>query len=121
MTDQVQFTPDSNKPPEYASEKARNEQAAFFQEPERKPNSIVIKLWKDGHLTFEPDSGVQIFAILALVLLSLTVVAVSAIGIWTSADATWPEKAMTSIGNAISAIVGAMVGSAVTSRVNKRR
>lgn len=98
------------------SEAAKAEQGKI--EPEIKPNSFSLR-FGIGHISFEADNAVQIFAILSLVILTTLGVSVSFFAIFSANGAVWPEKAFTVIGAAISTVVGAIVGSAAT--VSKAR
>lgn len=120
MSDDIEFSVDQTASSlSEPSELAKKEQEKI--EMALKPNSIVLKLWNGGHVSFEPESPVQIFAMLALITLSGTCMVVAIVGIFTPQEAMWPEKAFTVLGGAISAIVGAMVGSAATSVRQKRK
>lgn len=114
MSDDIEFEIDAAaKGPIVGSDLARKEQAQIEQPP--KPNSIVISLWGKSHISFEPENSVQIFAILALVLLAVTCTIVAICSIFAQPNASWPEKALTVLGSVIASIVGAMVGSSATS------
>ncbi len=120
MTEEVIFSIDDKAEASKGdSELAKKEQAQIEQAP--KPNSIVIKLWGGSHVSFEPENSVQIFSILALGMLALTCVLIGFFGIFSHPQATWPEKAFTVLGSAISAIVGAMVGSSAVASRSKRK
>lgn len=101
-------------PPKQGGDLARKEQELFSKPP--KPNSIHIRLWKDGYITFNPDNHVPVFAFLALIVITLLSLAIAIVGIWLPADAIWMDRLYTALGHAIAAIIGAMVGSAITSK-----
>jgi hypothetical protein len=120
MSDDVEFLIDAKASIfKEASEDAKREQAVIEQPP--KPNSIVIKLWNGSHVSFEPENSVQIFSILALGMLAVTCILIGFFGIFVNHQAAWPEKAFTVLGSAISAIVGAMVGSSAVASRSKRK
>lgn len=113
MSDDVDFDPVVEEPPKSPSKRAIDEERSLGA-PIMKPNTIVLPMWRKGHVSFEPESGVQIFAILALVMVLLTMALLGLIGIFVDGAATWLDKAFTALGNVISAVVGAMVGSSVS-------
>ena len=75
-----------------------------------KPNTIIIPLWKRGHISFDPDSGIHIFAVIALILIMVSLIALSIVGYFYSTSLKWLEIIMTAGGHAITAIVGALIG-----------
>jgi hypothetical protein len=116
MAGETEFTgeppPEDGKTSEISSKEER-----FFDETHR-PNSfkfnfLVIK----G--SYDPENSIAIFAIVGLVLLCLTLTAIAVAAIWHPAVSTWTEKAITIIGGAMSALIGAIVGSSANGR--KRR
>lgn len=89
MSDDVEFSIDAKASLSTGdSVLAKQEQALIEQPP--KPNSIVIKLWNDSHVSFEPENSVQIFSILALGMLALTCILIGLFGIFVHHQATWP-------------------------------
>lgn len=99
--------PASNAP----SPQAQHEEKVFGKQPP-KPNTVLIKLWGGGHVSFNPESSVPIFAVMALVLLLISVPIVVLVGL-AGGDTTWMNSIMTAIGHAITAVIGAIVGSAI--------
>lgn len=116
MSDQsIEFSPEDAPVSDQASETALKEQKVI-ESGIRPPNSISIPLWKNGHLTFNPNSYVPIFSLVALILLLVTILAVLVIGIWTPSDAEWMDKITSALGYGVTGIIGAMVGSAASSK-----
>jgi hypothetical protein len=89
-------------------------------EQDIRPNSFSLR-FGIGHLSFEAENAVQIFAVLSLIILTVLGIVVSISAIWSPAGASWPEKAFTVIGAAISTVVGAIVGSAAALSKSKRK
>jgi|GEM_PF-6147845 len=94
-----------------SDELAKKEQKIFSSPI--KPNTIIIPLWKSGHVSFNPDSSVHIFAVIALVIIMTGLVILSIIGPFLSASLKWLEIIMTAGGHAITAIVGALIGATI--------
>lgn len=114
MTDDIEFEPEKPSSSDGVGERAKREQK-FIESPP-KPNTVMLKLWKGGHLTFNPETHVPIFAIVALVVLLVSALVIAIVGIWIPANAIWMDKLFTAIGYAITAIVGAIVGAAVSDK-----
>jgi len=92
---------------------AKQEQELFGKNPQK--NTVVIPLWHGGYISFNPKDSVSIFAILALVLLVLSVVITTFVGIF-AGDVSWLNTIFTAIGHAITGVVGAIVGSAASKK-----
>lgn len=114
MPDDVEFEPAEESPPEEPTPIAERELAQF--KGELKPNTAVIPLWKHGHISFNPESSVSVFALIALCLLLLTVLLQTFIGIWIAKDADWMTTMANALGHAITGVVGAIVGSSVAKK-----
>jgi roadblock/LC7 domain-containing protein len=115
LTETDDFELKAEKRPEAADgDLARKEQALFSKK--LIPNTIHIPLWKSGYLAFNPDNHVPIFALMALIVLSALAVVMAVVGIWVAVDAVWMDRIFTALGHAITAIVGAMVGAAITTK-----
>lgn len=107
------FTPE--EPPSSApSDLAKKELEAFGTSANIKPNSIIIPLWGTGHISFNPDGSVSIFAAISLLLLLIFAVLMALVGIW-AGEANWLNTIFTALGHAITGVVGAIVGSSVAS------
>ncbi|MEY9717908.1 hypothetical protein ABIA22_000398 [Sinorhizobium fredii] len=110
MADEFEFEPEE-APPGPPSTRAEDEVKQFGSQPP-KPNTVIIPLWKNGHLSFNPESSVSVFALMALVLLLVTVLISTTIGIWVG-DVEWMSSLANALGHAITGVVGAIVGSSV--------
>lgn len=100
-------------PPTTYDDMAEREQAAF--EGGRAPNTAKIPLWKNGFINFNPGSHVSVFALISLVLLLVAFVLIALIGIFIP-DGSWLERATSALGYGITAVIGAIVGSAASRR-----
>jgi len=60
MSDDVEFSADVAAPSKLASPTALKEQSVI-EAGSPAPNSVIIKLWKGGHLCFNPDNHTSIF------------------------------------------------------------
>jgi hypothetical protein len=114
MPNEVEFEPAAEQPPEQPSPDAQREVEQFKHGV--KPNTAVIPLWKNGHISFNPESSVSVFALIALCLLLLTVLIQTFIGIWVAHTADWMASLATALGHAITGVVGAIVGSSVAKK-----
>jgi len=56
---------------------------------------FVLSLCKHGHISFNPDSSVSVFALLALVLLLVCALCLSFIGMGVGPDSDWFERIAT--------------------------
>jgi hypothetical protein len=119
MVDDFELNRDPIEPPAVPSEKARSEESVFSG-AEPKENSVIIKLWGGGHLSFNPNNHTSIFSLIALMAVLLTCLIVSLIGILTSHDAVWLDKIATALGYGITGIIGAMVGSSAASKEKEK-
>ena len=114
--DDVIFEPEGGEPPSVPSDKTQGEIASFGK-GEPKSNTMYVQLWGKGYLSFNPDNSVSVFALISLVLLLVVLIIVSIVGAFVD-DPTWLEKLVTGLSLAISAVIGAIVGSA-SSRAKK--
>jgi hypothetical protein len=113
MVDDVEF--EAEEAPEGPLSSRAKEEVQQFQRQLPKPNTAVIPLWKNGHLSFNPESSVSIFALIALVLLLVTVLLSTAIGIGVG-DTQWMAALANALGHAITGVVGAIVGASVVKK-----
>jgi hypothetical protein len=118
--DGYDFAAEPQTPPKQVSDIAKREQAVI-EAPPVAPNSVLIKLWGGGHISFAPDSSATMFAIIALILLLIAILLFSCIGLFVQPTATWADKLSGSLGNGISAIVGAIFGASATGSARKRK
>jgi len=111
MADDVEFEPEA--PPESSSPSdVTQKELSQFNKREPKPNSALVPLWRNGHLTFNPENSVAIFALLTLIGLLTVLVIVSIVGAFVG-DAAWLDTIMGALGHGISLVIGAIVGGAV--------
>ncbi|KPH09111.1 hypothetical protein CO657_19805 [Rhizobium acidisoli] len=115
MSDDIEFEVEE-APAGPLSARAEQEAQQFQRQPP-KPNTAMIPLWKNGHLAFNPESSVSIFALIALVLLLLTVLISTFVGIWVG-DTQWMAALANALGHAVTGVVGAIVGSSVAKKSN---
>ncbi|MGI0527310.1 hypothetical protein [Rhizobium giardinii] len=113
MSDEIEF--EIEEAPEGPLSAMAEQEAQQFQKQPPKPNTAILPLWKNGHLSFNPESSVSIFALIALVLLLLTVLISTLIGIWVG-DTQWMAALATALGHAVTGVVGAIVGSSVAKK-----
>ena len=118
MGDEVVF--EADKPPTGSPSANAIKEEKSFDAPVPKPNTVRIPLGKTGHITFEPDSAVPIFAIVALMLLILIFLIVVIAALAFNSQAGWIEKAITGLISLMSTIVGAMVGGNVAARTRRK-
>ena len=84
------------------------EAQVFGSEP--KENSVVVKLWGGGKLSFNPNSHAPIFSIVALMAILIAMIILAIVGIWIPKDATWMEKLTSALGYGVTGIIGANGG-----------
>lgn len=106
------------KPPENNGSAIGDKEKRFFDDPAEantfKFNFGIIR----G--SYNPENSIAIFAIVGLVLLCLTLATIAIAAIWHPPVATWTEKAITVIGGAMSALIGAIVGSSANGRKSRK-
>jgi len=112
MPDDIEFEPEAPPDSSAPTEEARKE-LLQFNSKEPKPNSALIPLWKNGHLTFNPENSVAIFALVTFFGLLVALIMVSIIGAFVAQDASWLDTIMGALGHGISLVIGAIVGGAV--------
>ena len=78
----------------------------------------MIRLWRGGYISFNPEDSVPIFAFLALILLLGVVIITVIAGIWIS-ETGWMDRLTTALGHAITAVIGAIVGSSAAKATSK--
>jgi hypothetical protein len=87
---------------------------------ERFPNSIFLPIGRRGHISWHSESSASVLALIMLFVLLATVVLLSIIAAFSGG--TWSEKILELLGQAVTAVVGAVVGaSAAGSARNRRR
>ena len=111
----VEFSSEDAPASDRVSDIALKEQKAI-ESVGRRQTQYIFLYWKGGHITFNPNSYVPIFSLVALVLLLFTTLLVLLIGIWTPPGAEWLDKITSALGYGVTGIIGAMVGSAASSK-----
>ncbi|MDX6806442.1 hypothetical protein [Terrihabitans rhizophilus] len=92
---------------------------AFFDSP-KPPNTFELRFGKFGHISWHSDNSTAVLALIVLVLLCVVVLIVSIVGAWTT-DKGWLDSILRILGNAISAVAGAVVGASAGATSTRRR
>lgn len=112
--DEVEFEPESGSA---APNDLSDKEVRQFSGGKIKPNTFVLPLWKGGHVSFNPESSVSIFALISLFFLLVCLILVALVGAIVG-NASWLDNIMTALGHAIAAVVGAIVGSSAIKKSN---
>jgi hypothetical protein len=75
----------------------------------RSPNCVFIPLGKLGYISWQSESSISVLAFMMFCLAVLAMILIGIAGLFNSA-ATWPLKAMELLGQALLAIIGAILG-----------
>ena len=90
-----------------------------FRKGSGEANSAHFTLWKGAYINFTPENSVAMFALIALGVISVLCIILGIIAIF-SGNSVWADKIFTSLGSAITTIVGAIIGASVAGRKNKK-
>ena len=76
----------------------------------KKPNSVFIPLWKNGYLSWQSESNLSVLALIMLVIIIVATLIVLFCSIFFE-NVDVPTMILTALGQALLAIIGAVLGS----------
>lgn len=114
MTDDTEFVAEQPEPSASEDPSAAKELSFFSRDVP--PNTVLVKLWSGGHLSWKSESSAPVLALIMLMVLCLLLLILAFLSHWIGDKL---EGIFQILGNAISAVVGAVVGSSASSSQRK--
>jgi hypothetical protein len=98
------------EPPEGEAVPAASDEARMYEAHPKRPNSFFLRIGKSSHLSYQSEGATPVLALVMLIIILVAIVLTGIVAVFAGQDATWPTAAVTALGQAILAIIGAILG-----------